>query len=85
MSDHFEQVYNCVDRYFKDSLKQGRSVYEIMESFREDPLPVDLTMCKFPTEELRRHGQLVSTKYIIKEKHNECIKLPECDPVGVQM
>jgi hypothetical protein len=82
MSEHFREVYECVDNYFKMSLKQGRSVLETMESFREDPLPADLTMCKFQEDEIRRHGQLVSTKYVIEAQQQESRKLPLYDPVS---
>ena len=83
MSDHFQQVYECVEAYFRMSLNQGRSPMEVMESFREDPLPADLTRCKFPIDEIRRHGQLVSTKYLIAEQQKESRRLPDTDPVSV--
>ena len=81
---HFKQVYDCVENYFKTALNKGRTVSEIMNSFREDPLPVELTICNFRTDELRRHGQLVSTKYIVDQRRKESIRLPYYDPLNVE-
>lgn len=83
MSIQYEEVNKCVEDYFILLLKQGYSVIDIMESFRANPLHADLTSCKFPTEELRRHGQLVSSRYLIADMHKKSRELPAYDPVNI--
>ena len=82
MSEHyFNEVRECVEKYFALSFKQNLSIQEITQTFRENPLPSDLMDCGYPPRELRRHGQLLATKYLIQEHSHQSAQLPEYDLV----
>ena len=62
----------CVNDYFDYQLKQGFSVQEIIEAFTSPILPPQLKTCGFTEAQIRRSGQIVATRYIIK--HNDIIR-----------
>lgn len=63
----FTEINRFVNNYIEHELKQGRTLNEIIESFREVPLPYDLKASNYPTDELRRHGQLIVTRHILQD------------------
>lgn len=79
MDDHFNKVQVCVNNYFDNSLLNGQNLIEIVERFNEDPLPQDLLTSEFTPDELRRHGQLVGSKRLIKAMDVHSAHLPESD------
>ena len=80
MSTNFGKVEHWVNNYFTKNLQQGYTVREIMDSFRVNPLPVALTESGFSDYDLRRHGQLISTRYLIEENNKR--SLPTEDLLG---
>lgn len=81
--EHFKGVQQCVKEYFDMSLLQGRPLIAIVDSLKSGPLPEDLLnsrSCKGISErEIRRHGQLVGTKYLIRQYNEQTAQLPNND------
>lgn len=75
----FHDVQSCVENYFRMCLEQGQSINDITDTFRHDPLPRDLTQCGFGEKDLRRHGQLVSSRYLVQQHEEESRKAPETE------
>jgi hypothetical protein len=62
----FDKVLKHVHTYFQNALELGQEPEEIMQSFRHNPLPNELTMnSPAGDKELRRVGQILSTQYIL--------------------
>jgi hypothetical protein len=59
----FNDIKTFVTDYYRAGLKQGHSVDEIIDSFRHDPLPPELN--KYDESQIRRHGQLIATQYLL--------------------
>lgn len=82
MTDHYYKVQQCVRDYYDDSLSKGRTILEISEDFRETPLPNELRGCEFDESEIRRHGQLVATDKLLKERKHASATVPAVDLLG---
>ena len=77
MTGRFADIQKCVKDYYETCLQSGMSIVSVLATFREDPLPHDLVECGFTSNEIRRHGQLMGTRYLMDDrKYNE---LPEYD------
>ena len=62
----FDKVLQHVNAYFQSALDAGQDPEEVMQSFRFNPLPTELTRAIDATDkELRRIGQILSTQYIL--------------------
>lgn len=83
MTEHYNEVQRCVKAFFDQSLLQGHPLIAIVDSFKGGPIPQDLLnspSCKGLSErEIRRHGQLVASKYLIKDHYQQSAELPESD------
>jgi hypothetical protein len=79
MTDHFVKVHNCVEDYFNTSLLQGRTPLEILDDFRDMPLPLELTSLGFEKNDIIRHGQLVATDLLLKQLNRQSAHLPDTD------
>lgn len=85
MTEHFNQIQQCVKAYFDEALLQGRSLIEIVDALKSGPLPVDLLntrSCKgikLSEGDIRRHCQLVGTKYLIRQYNEQSANLPDND------
>lgn len=83
------EIQKCVKSFFDKSLQQGYQLDEIIDMFKEGPLSQDLRECSskinpVPTDgQLRRHGQLIGTQYIIKRSNEQSASLPETDLLAV--
>jgi hypothetical protein len=55
-----------VDEYFTRQLKQGLTVPEVIETFKQPVLPSDLKTTKFDNGQIRRCAQIVSTRRIVE-------------------
>ena len=83
MSDHYDKVHNHVKSYYDEQLFLGRSVLDIMNRFKDSPLPQDLTTGKIADDKvLCRHGQIVGTNLLIKQKDIESATLPNSDIIN---
>jgi hypothetical protein len=66
----FDKVLQHVNAYFQQALESGQDLEEIMQSFRYNPLPTELTKDTDASDkELRRVGQILSTQYML-DMHN---------------
>ncbi len=81
--DRFMKIQKCVTEYFDKCISHGQEPIEIMEAFREDPMPEDILSCGFSSNEIKRHGQLVGSQYIIKQKQSRA-ELPKDDLLAVE-
>lgn len=72
--NEFNKVHSFVERYFKEQLEEGRTVNEIVDMFRSVPLNGDLKMSGYTPLELRRHGQLVGSRYLLKQSQEKSLK-----------
>jgi hypothetical protein len=79
MTDHFDNLYKCVEGYYNEQLSQNVALDIIIDTFREDPLPRDLLNCGFDNKEIKRFGQIVATKFVINDNKQKAAKLPESD------
>lgn len=76
----FDKVLQHVNTYFQNALESGQDIDDIMQSFRYNPLPVDLTKgIDASDKELRRIGQILSTQYILdmNELKSRTIESPD--------
>ena len=76
-SVRFHDIQAHVERYVQDSLADHKSLESIVDSFKDNPLPAQLTKGDYTDAELRRHGQLVSTRYLIKNHQNALASIAE--------
>lgn len=68
----FAKVLQHVNTYFLQALESGQNPEEIMQSFRYNPLPTELTKNTDASDaELRRVGQILSTQYILDQKEQQ--------------
>lgn len=81
MTEHFNEVQQCIKNYFDESLLRGLPLMAIVDSLKTGPLPVGLKHeCRNLTDdELRRHGQLVGSKYLLREYNQQSAVLPDTD------
>jgi hypothetical protein len=77
----FGDMQKCIERYYEECLQRGMELIDILDEFREDPLPGDLVKCGTP-KEIRRHGQLVGTRYLISSRQANA-PIPEDDLFAV--
>jgi len=86
MTEHFNEVQQCVKVYFNKAILQGLSLIAIIDGFRDGPLPKELLnnkTCSGLTErEIRRHGQLIGTKYLILQNNQQSASLSNTDLLG---
>jgi hypothetical protein len=87
MTEHFNEVQKCVKAYFDEALLNGRDLLSIIDGFKTGPLPIELrnSCSAFSEQEIRRHGQLVSTKYLIRHNEEQSARIPDTDLLGVQI
>jgi len=86
MTEHFNEVHKCVKAYFDQALLNGQDLFSIIDGFKSGPLPIELrnSCSAFTDQEIRRHGQLVGTKYLIRHNDEQSAQIPDTDLVGVQ-
>jgi len=75
----FHEIQEHVEKYVEDCLANGQNLTDIVDSFRHDPLPVQLTTGDYTDDELKRHGQLVSTRYLLLEREKSLANIQEED------
>lgn len=83
MTVHFKEVHNCVKDYYDRTLLTGTPLIVILDAFKNGPLPIELrnhcSVSNVTDAELRRHGQLVGTKYLIRQTDEQSAQLPSND------
>lgn len=82
MTEHFNEVQKCVKNYFDESLLRGLPLISVVDNFKNGPLPIEIkqTCPNVTDQELRRHGQLVGSKYLLREYNQQSATLPDTDP-----
>jgi hypothetical protein len=86
MTENFNEIQQCVKAFFDKSLQNGRSLIAIIDSLKSGPLPEDLLNSEGPglTESnIRRHGQLVGTKYLIRQYNEQSAQIPNFDLLAI--
>lgn len=83
MTEHFNEVQQCVKAYFDELLLLDKPLIAIIDSLKSGPLPEDLRnseSCAGLNEKvIRRHGQLVGTQYLIRHNDQQSAQLPDND------
>jgi hypothetical protein len=80
MTEHFNEAQHHVKAYIDKSLMRGRPLIAILDDFKSGPLPQELRGINSDSEqEIRRHGQLVGTRYLIKQDETQRAQLPDTD------
>ena len=65
------EIHNKVKAYFDAELQQGNGLFELIDRFRDGPLPTSLlTGDKNEELSLRRWGQIIGSQFI-KQKQQE--------------
>jgi hypothetical protein len=88
MTEHFNEVQQCVKAYFDELLLRGSPLIAIIDSLKSGPVPQDLLNSKscagLTEQDIRRHGQLVGTKYLIRQNNEQSAQLPDNDLLATQ-
>lgn len=84
MSEQFVELYACIEEYIEESLGQGQPLLTVIDRFRDDPLPQEVTKCGHAPAAVRRAAQHVATGYLMRKQEQESAALPANDLVQVQ-
>lgn len=81
MSEQFHELYACIEEYIENSLEQGQTLLSVIDRFRDDPLPVEVTRCGAAPAAIRRAAQHVATSYLLRAQEQQAAELPAHDLV----
>lgn len=79
----FREAQQCVRDFFDEALLRGQPLISIVDGFKEGPVSDELRIsCKklgLTDNEIRRHGQIIGTRYLIRQYQQQSAQLPDSD------
>ena len=80
MSQSFLEVEPAVKQYFRECLDAGEDLAAVVDRFRGDvPLPTALAGTQFEPATVKRVGQIVGTRLLIKQNKERSAVIPNHD------
>jgi len=79
----FHELQRAVTEYFEACLTHGVPLMEVLDQFRHEVVPSDIKsqVADATPAEIRRHGQLVGTQYLLKQMEEQSATLPAYDHI----